>query len=264
MSNEQNKILIDSFHGYCGMLLFSFAKHECDTKNKILRNFIARTDVMLKGIFSLWEVGDIQDCWIIHRCLLERLFHLHHISENNEFEQFDNWSFYQQYNANNKIASDREFKNQTDEKFLKPTHSQKERHKKLSKSPPKWKRPYSEDVAKEMNLMFFYKYGYDYASTHVHPMANDGLEDFYSITNLEPKPDFPDHTIALSNSILVATILIQEALNCSDFQWRGVTYSFLENMRKSVANSVDESYLIDFIKITQLFESCGLNEKKSA
>ena len=76
MSNEQHKILIDSFHGYCGMLLFSFAKHECDTKNRILRNFIARTDVMLKGIFSLWEAGDVQDCWIIHRCLLERLFQL--------------------------------------------------------------------------------------------------------------------------------------------------------------------------------------------
>lgn len=54
MNNEQRKILIELFHGVCGMLLFSFAKHDCDIKNQILRNFIARTDMMLKGIYNLW------------------------------------------------------------------------------------------------------------------------------------------------------------------------------------------------------------------
>ncbi len=33
-------------------------------------------------------------------------------------------------------------------------------------------------IAKDMVMQFLYQYGYDYAFTHVHPMANDDQDDF--------------------------------------------------------------------------------------
>lgn len=87
------------------------------------------------------------------------------------------------------------------------------RIKSLSKNPPKWRRPKAGDVAMSMNLSFLYKYGYDFASTYVHPMANDGDQDFYTLTKLKPTPPFPDQISVLSNSILVGSLILQEALN---------------------------------------------------
>ncbi len=261
MSDEQRKILVESFHGVSGMILFSFSKYELSQKDKILRNFVARTDMMLKGILALWNAGDTQDCWIIYRCLLDRLFHIHHISENDEFEIFDDWSFYQQYNANNRIASDTEFRDKTEKEFLLPTKAQKERYKRLSLSPPKWKRPHPEKVAKDMKLSFLYKYGYDYGSTHVHPMANDGQEDFYTITKLEPKPLFPDTTTVFNNSVLVASMIVQETLNSSGCIWRRIVYSYLENLRKNLQNIEHIDYQIDFINLGKMFQDGELCER---
>jgi len=261
MNDEQRKYLVESFHGVSGMILFSFAKHELSQKDLILRNFVARTDMILKGVLALWNAGDIQDCWILYRCLLDRLFHLHHISENDEFEIFDDWSFYQQYNANNRIASDMEFRDKTEKEFLRPSEAQRERYKKLSSSPPQWNRPYPENVAKDMGLSFLYKYGYDYGSTHVHPMANDGLEDFYTITKLEPKPAFPDSSTVFNNSLLVASMITQEILNSSSFKWRGVVYSFLENLRKALESPEQVEYQIDFLKLGKIFPDGELCEK---
>ena len=39
-----------------------------------------------------------------------------------------------------------------------------------------------------MDLTILYRYGYDFASRYADPMANDGQQDFYTITHLEPNP----------------------------------------------------------------------------
>ena len=200
----------DSLYAVSGMILFSFAKHGGDTKNLIIRNFIARAAMMLKAIFKLWEISDYQDTWIIHRALLDRLFHLHDLGAKDEFCEFDDWSFFEQYKAQNKVRSDHEFKQQAVGWVYELTDDQKSRIKSLSGNPPKWRRPKAEDAAKSMDLSFLYKYGYDFASTHVHPMANDGHQDFYTMTKLEPAPRFPDHISVLSNSILASSVLLQE------------------------------------------------------
>lgn len=100
----------NSLYAVSGMILFSFAKHAVDTKDLIIRNFIARSAVMLKAIFKLWEMQDYQDAWVIHRAFLDRLFHLHHLGAKDEFSEFDDWSFFEQYKAQNKVKSDPEFK----------------------------------------------------------------------------------------------------------------------------------------------------------
>ena len=102
----------DSLYAVSGMILFSFAKHAIDTKDLIIRNSIARSAIMLKAIFKLWEIQDYQDAWVIHRALLDRLFHLHDLGAKGEFSEFDDWSFFEQYKAQNKVKSDPDFKRQ--------------------------------------------------------------------------------------------------------------------------------------------------------
>ncbi len=81
-----------------------------------------------------------------------------------------------------------------------------------------------------MGLGFFYKYGYVYGSKHVHPMANDGHEDFYNITKLEPRPDFPSQEVILHNTLLVILLLLQQSLNATTFKWLALVYNLIQDL----------------------------------
>ncbi len=52
-SIEDYRSVADALYAVSEMVLFSFAKHDCDTKNIIIRNFVARSAMTLKSIFSL-------------------------------------------------------------------------------------------------------------------------------------------------------------------------------------------------------------------
>jgi len=214
----------------CSLILIDFAKRDLDLKNLILRNFVARTSMMLAGVMSLWGIHDFQDCWILFRSMLDRLFHLVDIDENDRYQSFDDWSFYEQCKTYYVMRSDPQFREVVKSGILAPTPSEKERYKKLAKNPPKFKRPKAEDVAKKLGLSFLYKFGYDYASTHVHPMANDGLVDFFSITNLEPPRELPNQISVLHNSILVGCLIIEKCLTRCDFNWRGIVSRFFNSL----------------------------------
>jgi hypothetical protein len=99
-----------------------------------------------------------------------------------------------------------------------------------------------------------YRFGYDFASRLVHPMATDGHEDFYRITKLDPAPDFPDQRSVLSNTLLVATMVVQEALNASSFRWRRVLFDFLDETRRGVGTG-SKGYREPFVKIGRFAEA---------
>jgi hypothetical protein len=133
------------------------------------------------------------------------------------------------------------------------TQERKSRYHRLVKNPPDWRRPKAEDAAKGMGLTFLYRYGYDYASRHVHPMANDGQDDFYTITRLEPPPDIPAASIVvLSNSILVASMILQEALNASSLLWMAVVYNAIDGVRNFLHSAATEHHL-PLAKVSKLF-----------
>ena len=69
------------------------------------------------------------------------------------------------------MRSDPELKDVVDADFFAETEDKKRRARELSAENPQWKRPFADDVAKAMDLRFLYKYGYDYGSMFVHPMA---------------------------------------------------------------------------------------------
>jgi hypothetical protein len=256
-SIEEYQLAVDGFHGFCGLLLFAFAKYSLSTKDLIIRNFIARTDVMVRAVMSLWHISDFQDCWILNRCLLDRLFHLAYLGERNEFDIFDDWSFFEQYKAQNRVRSDPDFRGAVKSQMFTPSSLEKKRYGKLLQSPPKWKRPKAEDIAKKMKLGFLYKYGYDFGSTHVHPMANDGQQDFFTITRLKPEPEFPDQRSVLSNSILVGCMIVQKGLNLSSFGWQPVAFDFLDHLLEHLEDGSGK-YGITLSKISQIAQQVGL------
>ena len=108
LSVDDYREILGVFRGVAGLLLFDFARAPCGTRDVIIRNFIAKARTICDSVFTLWDSGDQDDCWTLHRCLLDRLFHLWHITERNEFEVFEAWSFFEQFNARNRVRSDPE------------------------------------------------------------------------------------------------------------------------------------------------------------
>lgn len=223
---------LQALHVASGSILYEFARDGQGYRNIIIRNFIARADITARGVFQLWALEDYQDCWVLHRCLLDRLFHLRHLHITDSFDVFEAWSFLEQYKAVNRVRSDSGVQNAREHEMFTFTDEQKKRASYLFGNPPQWRRPKAEDVAKDMDMRFLYVYGYDFASTHVHPMANDGEQDFHTITGLEPRPDFPDQRTVLVNTLLVATMLVQEGLNASTLHWRKLVYGVFEDLRR--------------------------------
>ena len=253
----------DSLYAVIGMVLFGFAKHNCDTKNIIIRNFIARSGISLKGVFALWDICDYQNAWVVYRGITDRMFHLHSIGSKNEFQEFDDWSFFEQYKSQHRVKSDKEFKHEAVGWVYELSKEQKERIKILKINKPKWKRPKAEDIAKDMDMVFLYNYGYDFASTHVHPMSNDGQQDFDTITKLEPAPRLPSQITVIHNTLLVSSMILQDGLNHSSFRWHLLLFDYIDEIRLLLDNG-DDSYQLSFMKLTNLFENEALCESIQA
>jgi len=255
------KEVIETLDVFATIVLFSLGQHGKGVKDTIIKNFIARSIVSLKGILRLYEEKDYHDCWILHRCILDRLFHLNALAKDDSFDLFEKWSLKQQYEFKNKVRSDPEFRNKVIPGYFDDMEKNKVRYLEICKENPKWNRPKAEKIAKEMNLDFLYKYGYDYASTFIHPMANDGDADFYRQTRQGTDDMFQDQRVVLNNSCLVVTLLIQEGLNVSSLQWRVIVYDFLSNCRKFLQNGAKD-YLTTFLKIGSLGPDINLCKKK--
>jgi hypothetical protein len=253
LSFEQYGQAAEGLHVLSGILLFEFVRRDdaAAPRDQIARNFIARADTMVRGIFRLWEISDQADCWILYRALLDRLFHLYDLNQKDQFDVFNDWSFKMLYEAAARLRSDQDLKGHIDGLVEDLTQERKSRYHRLVKNPPDWRRPRAEDTAKSMGLTFLYRYGYDYASRHVHPMANDGREDFYAITRLEP--DMPAAGIVvLSNSVLVASMILQEALNASSLLWMADMYSAIDGVRNFLISAAPEHHL-PLAKVSKLF-----------
>jgi hypothetical protein len=194
--------------------------------------------------------------------MLDRLFHLVDIDENNRYESFDDWSFYQQCKIWHLVRCDPQFCDAPNSQMSEPTPAEKERYNRLSKCPPKWKRPKAQDVAKSLELPFLYRYGYDFASTHVHPMANDGLQDFFTITNLQPERSFPNPRAVLHDSILVGIVILEQSLSRCDFEWLGVLNRFFSSLMVHLYNGSCE-YMDAFITAAKIAKSNALCRPKA-
>lgn len=244
---------LDAFHIVSGIILFEYARRELNTRNVIIRDLIARTDTMMRAVFRIWDIQDYQDCWILYRCLMDRLFHLSNLDDHDQFEIFEEWSFFEKYKGFDRVLNARGIAGSLDNKMISISEEILDRVKFLSKNPPAWRRPKAKDVAKRLNMHFLYSLGYDYGSTHVHPMADDGNRDFFTITKLKPTTDLPDERSVLSNTLLIGTMIVQNGLNASTLDWHSFFYDFLDNLRGFLDKGSND-YKHSAIKLAKLFE----------
>jgi hypothetical protein len=235
-----------ALHILAPILLLEFARYSDSEsiRNKIARNFIARADFTVRSVFQLWEASDYTNCWILHRGLIDRLFHINDILQNDSFQAFDDWSFKQLYEAAERLRSNPFIGGQVDELVQKATDEQQKRYGRLVANPPIWRRPKAKEVAKRMDLDFLYNYGYDYASRFVHPMATDGEDDFGAMIKLEQRSELAEKGIVvLSNSVLIATMIFQDALNASSLSWMAVVFDAIDGIRGFLRDAAPEHHV---------------------
>jgi hypothetical protein len=254
--------LFGALRDFTTLLLFEFARSPSGVRDTVIRNFIARGAATLDSISRLWPQHRYGDCWALFRTLVDRLFHLHVLAERDEFELFDDWSFVKQFEARNRALSDKEFGPRLDHSAFHTTEAQKSRYKSLKAKNLVWSRPNPEHAARSLGLPFLYTFAYDFASTHVHPMANDGEQEFLALTGLKPGDAPLDNRVVLHNSALVHTVLLQHALNSSTFRWRNLIYDFVDAARRALTGDL-QAYRLVFIKIGHAGPEVAWSERSS-
>jgi hypothetical protein len=253
---------IETFRVYSGVILLSFTKHGQGLRDTVARNFIARGMSCTQSIYAVWKAGSEQDAWILHRSLLDRLLHLHHLGETDGFLDFEEHSFLSMYEARDKLLSDPDMREKTPPSLKELQKKDRPRYESISQIQSRWRRPKAEEVAKRMNLGFLYRFGYDYASTHVHPMASDGEADFTALISPPGAVKLPDATV-VRNSILVQSMLVQEALNVSTMRWRAIAYDFLDQIRVFLGTG-DPQFQVTFYKIGRAWPEVELCEPSAS
>lgn len=235
---HQYKDSYEPFEIFAKMILFETSKKSSELRDTIIKHFIAKCIVSLRSIFMLWESQAYQDCWILSRCIFDRLFYLYALNKDDSFEAFEQWSFKQRFDSMNKVLSDREFNLHLNKEVFKLTIEEKNRYNQILVENPQWRILKVERIAKEMNLNFLYKYGYDYASKLVHPMADDGIDDFKILLNLNEEIRLKDISV-IHNSMLITLLILEEGLNASTLKWRESTYNFIESFINYLDSGTD-------------------------
>jgi hypothetical protein len=235
--------LLKTYEIGCAMLIFTFNSIVQTPKNFILCNFAAKSLSQLLSVRVLNQCSQVFDCYIIYRSMLDRLSHLFYLGRTNSFAQFEQWSFMEQIKANNNALSDVNMKGRLDKSMFIASEANKKRYKSLQESGVTWKRPKAEIEFKNRGLYFLYNFGYDHASSHVHPMANDGMVEHDIMLNandrISSQLDYQSK-IVIQNAALISSLTFQECLDLSNFKWMALVYDFLENFNKAFADEPNE------------------------
>lgn len=223
---------------------------------RIIANTVARSIRTTSSIVLLSDNQDVQSAWVLHRTLVERLFHLAHLAETKSYSSFEEWSFFEQVKRQKKPLNDSLFRHRATGPEHQLTNEQKLRFKEMLKQPPVWRRPQPEEVAKRMKLKFIYDYAYDYASMLIHPMANDGEMDLMATQSGDAYRQ--NKQLVLNNSLIVMTLILQEAMNSPLLNWCRVAYDMVEAARAYI-NDPTADYKTPQQKSLALKEIDGLS-----
>ena len=211
-------------------LAWMLEKSPDDVKHQIIANFIARGSVCLDSIHMLWKSGNYQDCWILHRGLVDRLIHLRSLIDHDEFEEFERWSFQRQYQSTNAALSDQSITGKmTPEALTEAKRQQNERRPRFRQEPKSnWRRPDAKEAAKNMNLQAIYSLGYNPASGEVHPMADDGKEELHDLLGI-PLETYGDNRTVMHNSTVTQFLIVQYGIGGCELLWREFVSDYLEH-----------------------------------
>lgn len=228
------------------LLLLKFTENSSSIKDQIIYHFIAKSAGLIESILILWKNKHYSECWILYRALIDRLIHLWYLNKNEEFELYHKWTFIQKVEANNRAKSDTLFNKKLDSEYFDLSEADRKKYEKLKKEDISWKRPKAEDVSKKEGLSFIYKYGYDFASTKVHPMADEGMQDLSRLIELNlDNMKFADNKIILNNTLAIYAVILEDSLNISDLKWVKIIYDYIKeimNFLKSNSKRYKETH----------------------
>lgn len=222
-------------------LLLKLAAKANGVRDIYLRNALAKNIALLRSIESLFNQQQYNQGYILFRSLLDRFVYLCYLHDNNLFTEFEEWTFIKVYEHRNNAKADERFRRLINDPLFKSDPSESRRYTALKKKNIEWHKPDPKNILSGRGLDFLYKFGYDYASMHTHPMASDGDLEFHQLTGLEPNPhkDFSYSELS-ANSILIATLSMRESMNAMSFKFRGICYSFLDEICKEINNEENE------------------------
>ena len=210
-------------------------------KDQIIGNFIARGTICLDSICQLWAVGNYQDGVVLQRTLVDRLLLLRHLIDQAEFDQFESWSFRKQYKSAQDNLSDPEIRVKLKPESLDAAVAQQEERRSRFQQEPvsDWHRPNPKEIAKRAKLSHIYRVAYDYPSTEVHPMADDGKEDFVRLLGL-PLDSYEDESVVIHNSLITQLYLSILGLRACDVVWSHFVFDFFDQMLAFLESGAQE------------------------
>lgn len=226
--------VIDLLESLVVLVLRRFLQHEfsLQTKDSILRNFLSRMAVSLRSIMVLFQVEDFHNCWVILRCVIDRLIHIGYLQRTNSFEEFEKWSLIERYKYLHKIKSDVGNRSKFDKGFKEAHDFFASIASRLDTSEVQWHRPRAREIAKQMGLDFIYHYGYDHASTFVHPLADEGFSDFEQLMHLPKLSQGANPVVVLQNSCFAGLLTLRHSLVASSLSWKSDYFLLLDNLMR--------------------------------
>lgn len=222
-------------------LLLKLAVKANGVRDIYLRNSIAKNISLLRSIEVLFHQQQYNQGYILFRSLLDRFVYLCYLHDNDLFVKFEEWTFIKVYEHRNNAKADERFRRLVNDPLFKSNPSESRRYSELKRQDINWQKPDPKSVLGGRGLDFLYKFGYDYASMHTHPMASDGDFEFHQLTGLEPNPhkEFTYSELSL-NAILIAALAMREIMNAMSFKFRGICYSFLDEICKEINGEKNE------------------------
>jgi hypothetical protein len=121
----------------------------------------------------------------LYRLLIERYFYLIYLKNSNSYQEFSDWSFMKTYEARNKMRCKTEFMDKETRKILVDKIETTKKYQRLKDEIKSWKEPRIKDIAIESKQDFLYDFGYELASSFVHPRADEGYMDKHRIVKDE-------------------------------------------------------------------------------
>ena len=245
--NEYSKA-ISAQAQFTKSVLIEYAQCSDEIRDRIIRNFIARSISAMNGIIQLWRSQDYHDCWLLYRAILDRLFYLESLGRENQFELFDNWCFIKRYRYKRRCLKDAKLIGKLDSSHFIISDQDRKRYKEIRKEQTIWAPPKAYEVASSMKLDILYYYGYDFASMYVHPSAVEGEEDYSRLTGKPIKESFDDQITVIHNSSIVTNLIISRGLFFSQLLWRSGVLKFIDDINRFISDGSDE-YLLTLLQI---------------
>ena len=223
---------LETFVLFTTTILYQLGNKISGSKDIYSRNSIAKVQTLVKSIELLCEQDLFNEGWILYRCLIDRYIHLRYLFQNDLHEDFKKWSIVQGYKYNQNAKSDELFKEIKNDSRFQFTKDQTQLYNASKNN--KYTKPKPKNQLKKEGFDFIYKLGYDHASMRVHPMFEDGNEEYYKITKIQPNPfhDFNNKELN-SNTYLIATMILQEALNQIDLKKNSLIYDVILALREN-------------------------------